>query len=102
MLTRGWDRKEKYEDLDCLLVVSGFNSYDNLDFLQWVPVLMEKLLTTKEVSKLLGSNDPKGRYVRELWKNGYIEGAKIGRTLMFKAESVQEFIDYQFRLQQFK
>jgi len=63
---------------------------------------MEKLLTLQEVSELLGSEDPKGRKVRDLWKAGYLEGAKFGRRIMFKEKSVQEYIDHQFRLQQFK
>jgi len=60
---------------------------------------MEKLLTLKEVCELLGSEDPKGRKVRELWKRGELEGAKFGRKLMFKQSSVEDYIDAQFRLQ---
>lgn len=63
---------------------------------------MDRLLTTQEVCKLLGSTDPKGRKVRELWKAGQIDGAKFGRRIMFKERSVQEYIDRQFDLQQFK
>jgi len=63
---------------------------------------MEKLLNLKEVCQILGCEDPKGRYVRELWKHGHIEGAKFGNKLMFKERSVQEFIDHQFDIQQIK
>ena len=63
---------------------------------------MEKLLTLKEVCAALGCADPKGRYVRELWKKGFIDGAKFGNKLMFKESSVDEFIQHQFKMQQFK
>lgn len=63
---------------------------------------MEKLLTLKEVSELLGSEDPKGRKVRNLWKAGYLDGAKFGKRIMFREQSVKEYVEHQFRLQQFK
>ena len=63
---------------------------------------MEKLLTTKEVCELLGCKDPKGRWVRNLWKGGYIEGAKFGNKILYKETSVRDFINHQFKLQEFK
>ena len=60
---------------------------------------MEKLLTLKEVSELLGSKDPKGRMVRELRKKGFLTGAKIGNHLMFKEQEVRDFINNQFAIQ---
>lgn len=60
---------------------------------------MEKLLTLKEVCQILGCTDPKGRMVRELRKNGQIEGAKFGRQLLFKEESVNAYIARTFEFQ---
>lgn len=61
---------------------------------------MEKLLTCKEVSEMLGySDDPKCRFVRELRKKGILEAAKIGKKLMFKQSSVEEYIEHQFLIQ---
>ena len=61
---------------------------------------MEKLLTLKEVCTILRhTEDPKGRFVRELRKKGLIEGAKIGNRLLFKESSVQRYIDSQFDMQ---
>lgn len=60
---------------------------------------MDKLLTLKEVSELLGSKDPKGRMVRELRKKGFLTGAKIGKHLMFREQEVKAFIDKQFAIQ---
>ena len=60
---------------------------------------MEKLLTLQQVCDLLGSTDPKGRMVRELWKQGKIEGAKFGRRLMFKEKSVCDYINRTFSMQ---
>lgn len=61
---------------------------------------MEKLLTTKEVSEILGyKTDPKFRFVRDLWKKGEIEGARFGNRLLFKETSIQDYIDRQFRKQ---
>lgn len=60
---------------------------------------MEKLLTLKEVCELLGCTDPKGRYVRNLWKSGWIVGAKFGTHLMFTEKSVDEFIQHQLQKQ---
>ena len=60
---------------------------------------MEKLLTLQEVCRLLGSDDPKGRKVRNLWKEGKLDGAKFGKRIMFKESSVQNYIDNQFKLQ---
>lgn len=60
---------------------------------------MEKLLTLKEVCDILGCDDPKGRYVRELRKKGIIDGAKFGNKLLFKESSIRDFIDKQFELQ---
>ena len=57
---------------------------------------MEKLLTLKEVCNILGCNDPKGRYVRNLRDKGVLECAKFGRHLMFTESSVERFIKEQF------
>ena len=72
----------------------------HLDHLQRLPVLtMEKLLTLKQVSELLGSRDPKGRLARNLRSQGILEAAKFGRVLMFKESSVRAYIESQFALQ---
>lgn len=63
---------------------------------------MEKLLTLQEVCSILGSDDPKGRYVRNLRDKGVLECARIGRRLMFKESSVERFIEDQFRKQNVK
>ena len=61
---------------------------------------MEKLLTCKEVSEILGySDDPKCRFVREWRKKGLLEAARIGKKLMFKQSSVEEYIEHQFLIQ---
>lgn len=61
---------------------------------------MEKLLSLKEVSEILGhSKDPKYRFVRELRKKGLLDGAKIGNKLMFKQSDVENYIEYQFQKQ---
>lgn len=61
---------------------------------------MERLLTLKEVSEILGhSKDPKGRFVRELWKKGEIPAAKIGNKLMFRESDIKQYINYQFNSQ---
>lgn len=61
--------------------------------------VMEKLLSLKEVSELIGSRDPKGRQARELRKKGLIKGAKFGRQLMFTESSVRDYINRTFALQ---
>lgn len=58
---------------------------------------MQKLLSTQEVSQLLGSRDPKGRMVRNLWKRGEITGARIGQKILFTADSVDDYIRKRFR-----
>ena len=61
---------------------------------------MEKLLTTQEVSEILGhTKDPKYRFVRELRKKGILEGAKIGNKLMFRESDVENYINNQFESQ---
>ena len=61
---------------------------------------MEKLLTLKEVSEILGyTKDPKYRFVRDLRKKGILEGAKIGNKLMFKQSAVENYIEYMFESQ---
>ena len=60
---------------------------------------MEKLLTLKEVCDILGCQDPKGRYVRELRKKGILEGAKFGNRLLFKESSLNTFIRKTFETQ---
>jgi len=60
---------------------------------------MEKLLTLQEVCEILGVDDPKGRYVRDLRKKGILIGAKFGRHLMFKESSLNDFIENQFEIQ---
>ena len=61
---------------------------------------MERLLSCKEVSEMLGyHNDAKCRFVRDLRRKGILEGARIGKKLMFKESSVEEYIEHQFRIQ---
>lgn len=61
---------------------------------------MEKLISTKEASEMLGyTQDIKYRFVRDLWKSGKIEGAKIGKRLMFKESSIEDYVNKQFELQ---
>lgn len=60
---------------------------------------MEKLLTLAQVSQILGSDDPKGRYVRELRKKGILPGAKFGNKLLFKESEVERFVENQFKAQ---
>lgn len=61
---------------------------------------MEKLLTLKEVSEILGyTKDSKYRFVRDLRKKGMLEGAKIGNKLMFKQSSVENYINNVFESQ---
>ena len=61
---------------------------------------MEKLLTLKEVSEILGhTKDNKYRFVKGLWKKGLLEGAKIGNKLMFKESSVENYVENQFESQ---
>ena len=63
---------------------------------------MDKLLTLKEVSEILGhTKDPKYRFVRELRKKGDLKGAKIGNKLMFKESDVRDYIEYQFNIQNY-
>ena len=63
---------------------------------------MEKLLTLKEVSEILGyTKDKKYRFVRELRKRGEIPAVKIGNRLLFKEQDVKDYIDYQFKKQNF-
>ncbi len=63
---------------------------------------MEKLLTLKEVSEILGyTKDKQYRFVRELRKRGEIPAAKIGNRLLFKEQDVKDYIDYQFKKQNF-
>lgn len=61
---------------------------------------MERLLTCKEVSNILGyPKDIQCRFVKGLRRKGVLEGAKIGNRLMFKESDVQEYIDRQFKIQ---
>lgn len=60
---------------------------------------MEKLLTLQEVCSILGSDDPKGRMVRNLRDKGVLECAKFGRRLMFKESSVRAYVEAQFNRQ---
>ena len=60
---------------------------------------MEKLLTLKQVCEIVGCNDPKGRYVRNLRDKGILEAAKFGRHLMFTESSVRRFVEGEFKKQ---
>ena len=60
---------------------------------------MERLLTCKEVSQILGYQDSKYRFVKTLRKNGILAGAKIGGRLMFKESDVEKYIEHQFKIQ---
>lgn len=61
---------------------------------------LERLLTIKEVSELLGyTQDPQCRFVRSLRKKGLLVGAKIGNRLMFRRSDVEAYIERQFKIQ---
>ena len=61
---------------------------------------MERLLTIKEVSEMLGYDaDTQCRFVRGLRKKGLLVGAKIGNRLVFKKSDVEDFIEKQFAIQ---
>lgn len=62
--------------------------------------MLERLLTIKEVSELLGyTKDPQYRFVRSLRKRGLLVGAKFGNKLMFKRSDVEDFVEKQFAIQ---
>ena len=48
---------------------------------------------------MLGSKDPKGRFVRNLRDRGILKCVKIGRNLMFDKKSVDDYIKKEFELQ---
>ena len=58
---------------------------------------MEKLICAHDVSAMLGYSDPKNRSVRNLWKAGALEGAKVGRQIMFTERSVERYVREQFK-----
>ena len=61
---------------------------------------MEKLLSLKEVSEILGyTKDTKYRFVRNLRTKGLLDGAKIGNKLMFRQSDVENYIEQQFQTQ---
>lgn len=61
---------------------------------------MEKLLTLKEVSEMLGyTKDPKYRFVRNLRTKGILPGVKIGQRILFKESDVENYVEYQFEIQ---
>lgn len=61
---------------------------------------MERLLTIKEVSEMLGyTQDTQYRFVRSLRKKGLLAGAKIGNKLMFRRSDVEAYIENQFKIQ---
>lgn len=61
---------------------------------------MERLLTIKEVSEMLGyTQDTQYRFVRSLRKKGLLVGAKFGNRLMFKKSDVEDFVEKQFAIQ---
>ena len=48
---------------------------------------------------MVGSDDPKGRMIRNLWKKGEIIAVKIGRNIMVDKKSLEDYIEYQIRRQ---
>ena len=48
---------------------------------------------------MVGSDDPKGRMIRNLWKRGEIIAVKIGRNIMVDRESLEAYINYQIKKQ---
>lgn len=60
---------------------------------------MEKLLTLKEVSEMLGTTDPKCRFVRKLRSSGVLPGVKIGKKVLFKESDVENYVEYLFEIQ---
>ena len=62
--------------------------------------LLEKLLTLKDVSEILGyTKDTQYRFVRALRKNGNLPSVKIGNKILFKESDVEDFIEHQFAIQ---
>jgi len=57
---------------------------------------MEKLMTMREVNSALGRKDSKCRFVKELHRSGALNGAYIGKKLMFKESEVAQYIRKQF------
>ena len=57
------------------------------------------LIPLKEACAMVGSDDPKGRMVRNLWKKGEIIAVKIGRNIMVDRESLEAYINYQIKKQ---
>lgn len=61
---------------------------------------MEKMLTSREVSNILGyTRDTQCRFVSRLRKEGHLKGVKIGNKLLFKESDVEEFIEHQYEIQ---
>ena len=57
------------------------------------------LIPLKEACAMVGSDDPKGRMVRNLWKKGEIIAVKIGRNIMVDRDSLEAYINYQIKKQ---
>ena len=57
------------------------------------------LIPLKEACAMVGSDDPKGRMIRNLWKKGEIIAVKIGRNIMVDKKSLEDYIEYQIRRQ---
>ena len=57
------------------------------------------LIPLDEARKMIGSIDPKGRTIRNLWKRGEIVAVKIGRNLLVDSDSLEDYINYQIRKQ---
>ena len=72
---------------------------DVLHHVLWISVLMDRLLTVQEATYVLGRKDPKGRFVKSLREKGILQGAYIGRKLMFRESEVKRYIEEQFRAQ---
>lgn len=61
---------------------------------------MEKMLTLKDVSEILGyTKDDQYRAVRRLRSSGRLRGVKIGKKILFKESDLEDFIETQYRIQ---
>ena len=57
------------------------------------------LIPLDEARKMIGSIDPKGRTIRNLWKRGQIVAVKIGRNILVDRDSLEDYISYQIKRQ---
>ena len=57
------------------------------------------LIPLDEARRMIGSVDPKGRTIRNLWKRGQIVAVKIGRNILVDRDSLEDYISYQIKRQ---